>query len=201
MKGNLSHLIDLAPDLTEDLLSSVDQPLKVAMDAVAGREFLQCDYNRDGDSFRYESLASIEFTMGSSPWSNKYYPPLDDPEAAYPSPQLRELEKAMNDAFEVYRDLYYEQGSLSSVYVWDLNPGFAACILLKKSMTSSLSSFCDVCSQRMSVIRALVFGTAFMLLKLRTPRKEKQTTDLPPPSCCSWRPNQTRLGRWTCQAT
>jgi len=129
-------LIDLAPDLTEDLLSSVDQPLKVAMDVAAGREFLQCDYNRDGDSFRFVELATCFFGANTcrSPWSNKYYPPLDDPDAAYPSPALRELEKAMNDAFDTYRDLYYEQGSLSSVYVWDLNPGFAACVLLKKSM-------------------------------------------------------------------
>ena len=41
------------PDLCEDLLSSVDQPLKVARDKATGKDYLLCDYNRDGDSYRY----------------------------------------------------------------------------------------------------------------------------------------------------
>ena len=49
---HLTDLIDLAPQLCEDLLSSVDQPLKVAKDKETGREYLLCDYNRDGDSYR-----------------------------------------------------------------------------------------------------------------------------------------------------
>ena len=40
------------PDLCEDLLSSVDQPLKIARDKQAGKDYLLCDYNRDGDSYR-----------------------------------------------------------------------------------------------------------------------------------------------------
>jgi len=35
--------------------------------AESNKDFIVCDYNRDGDSFR-------------SPWSNKYTPPLDDGE-------------------------------------------------------------------------------------------------------------------------
>ena len=42
------------PDLCEDLLSSVDQPLKVAKDKSTGRDYLLCDYNRDGDSYRWD---------------------------------------------------------------------------------------------------------------------------------------------------
>ena len=40
------------PDLCEDLLSSVDQPLKIARDKTIGKDYLLCDYNRDGDSYR-----------------------------------------------------------------------------------------------------------------------------------------------------
>lgn len=53
IEKNLSDLIDLVPNLCEDLLSSVDQPLKVARDKETGKDFLLCDYNRDGDSYRY----------------------------------------------------------------------------------------------------------------------------------------------------
>ena len=52
IEKNLSDLIDLVPDLCEDLLSSIDQPLKVATDKKVGKDYLLCDYNRDGDSYR-----------------------------------------------------------------------------------------------------------------------------------------------------
>lgn len=45
-------LIDLVPSLCEDLLTSVDQPLKIAKDKESGKDYLLCDYNRDGDSYR-----------------------------------------------------------------------------------------------------------------------------------------------------
>jgi capping protein beta len=48
----VNTLCELAPDHAEDLLGNVDQPLKVIQDQEQGREFLGCDYNRDGDSFR-----------------------------------------------------------------------------------------------------------------------------------------------------
>ncbi|KAJ5067744.1 f-actin-capping protein subunit beta [Anaeramoeba ignava] len=116
IEDNLAGLIDLVPDLTEDLLSAVDQPLKVSHDKEFGRDYLLCDYNRDGDSYR-------------SPWSNKYDPKL--PDGALPSKKLREIEVQANEAFDVYRDLYYE-GGVSSVYCWDIDDGFAACVLIKK---------------------------------------------------------------------
>lgn len=49
---SLSELVDLVPTLCEDLLSSIDQPLKIARDPIVGKEYLLCDYNRDGDSYR-----------------------------------------------------------------------------------------------------------------------------------------------------
>merc|ERR1711963_441332 len=121
IEDNLAGLIDLVPDLCEHLLSAVDQPLKIAHDKKSKRDYLLCDYNRDGDSYR-------------SPWSNEYDPPLGD--GAVPSKPLRELELKANDTFDVYRDLYFE-GGVSSVYTWDLDSGFAAVVLIKKTQDHS----------------------------------------------------------------
>jgi len=117
IEKNLSDLIDLAPALCEDLLSSIDQPLKIARDKETGKDYLLCDYNRDGDSYR-------------SPWSNTYDPPLSD--GAMPSDRLRKLEIEANQAFDQYRIMYFE-GGVSSVYLWDLDHGFAGVILIKKA--------------------------------------------------------------------
>ncbi|XP_075238250.1 F-actin-capping protein subunit beta isoform X1 [Lycorma delicatula] len=117
IEKNLSDLIDLVPNLCEDLLSSVDQPLKIARDKEYGKDYLLCDYNRDGDSYR-------------SPWSNTYDPPLED--GSMPSERLRKLEIDANNAFDQYREMYFE-GGVSSVYLWDLDHGFAGVILIKKA--------------------------------------------------------------------
>ncbi|KAL9941192.1 F-actin-capping protein subunit beta [Verticillium nonalfalfae] len=138
---HLSSIISLAPDLTEDLLSSVDQPLGVRRCRQTGRDYLLCDYNRDGDSHR-------------SPWSNEFDPPLDEAgpggvsgagandgagEGAIPSERVRRMEVKANEAFDVYRELYYE-GGVSSVYFWNLDDGFAGVVLLKKSATPGAAS-------------------------------------------------------------
>lgn len=52
IEKNLVDLIDLAPGLCDDLLSSVDQPLKIVKDKQTKQDYLLCDYNRDGDSYR-----------------------------------------------------------------------------------------------------------------------------------------------------
>jgi len=121
IEDNLASLIDLVPDLTSELLQSIDQPLKIAHDAPAKRDYLLCDYNRDGDSYR-------------SPWTNKYDPPLSD--GAIPSDKLRTQEVNANEVFDIYRDLYFE-GGVSSVYYWDTDNGFAGVILIKKSQDQS----------------------------------------------------------------
>ncbi|KAK7747691.1 F-actin-capping protein subunit beta [Diatrype stigma] len=139
--SHLNNLIALAPDLTEDLLSSVDQPLAVRRCRQTGREYLLCDYNRDGDSYR-------------SPWSNEFDPPLPDSAgaaaaaadaaaaaagSAAPTEKVRRMEVRANEAFDVYRELYYE-GGVSSVYFWNLDDGFAGVVLLKKVSTSGTAS-------------------------------------------------------------
>ncbi|KAJ8072880.1 F-actin-capping protein subunit beta [Marasmius tenuissimus] len=122
---NVAALIGICPDYAEDLLGSVDQPLQLKLDRTTGREYLACDYNRDGESYR-------------SPWSNEYDPPLDD--GTIPTPKLRKLEISANEAFDTYREMYYE-GGVSSVYLWDLEDGgFAGVVLLKKTITPGSSS-------------------------------------------------------------
>merc|ERR1711881_50499 len=49
-----------------------------------------------------------------------------------PSERLRKLEIEANSAFDQYRELYFE-GGVSSVYLWDLDTGFAGVILIKKA--------------------------------------------------------------------
>jgi len=120
VEENVLALVEICPDYADDLLGSVDQPLKVKTDGTTGKEYLACDYNRDGDSYR-------------SPWSNEYDPPLDD--GTVPSVKLRKLEIAANEAFDTYREMYYE-GGISSVYLWDLDDGgFAGVVLFKKVLT------------------------------------------------------------------
>ncbi|KAJ5365452.1 hypothetical protein N7517_008338 [Penicillium concentricum] len=123
-KTNLQAITTIVPELTEDLLSSVDQPLEIRRCPQTNRDYLLCDYNRDGDSYR-------------SPWSNEFDPPLED--GTVPSERVRKLEVAANESFDVYRELYYE-GGVGSVYFWDLDDGFAGVILLKKGVTPGSQS-------------------------------------------------------------
>ena len=64
--------------------------------------------------------------------SNKYTPEIDD--AFLPSARIREIEVDANDLFDTYRQLYYE-GGVSSVYLWDIDGGFAGCFLIKKNVS------------------------------------------------------------------
>ncbi|KAL1304019.1 hypothetical protein AAFC00_000460 [Neodothiora populina] len=121
---NLASICTLVPDQEEELLASVDQPLQVRRCKKSGRDYLLCDYNRDGDSYR-------------SPWSNEFDPPVEDAEVS--SERVRRMEVRANEAFDVYRELYYEGGT-SSVYFWNLDDGFAGVVLLKKGGAGTASS-------------------------------------------------------------
>lgn len=77
-----------------------------------------------------EIVLSVNTMNFRSPWSNTYDPPLED--GSMPSERLRKLEIDANHAFDQYRELYFE-GGVSSVYLWDLDHGFAAVILIKKA--------------------------------------------------------------------
>jgi capping protein beta len=118
-EASLAGLVALCPEQADELLQRVDQPLKVATDPDTGKKYVLCDLNRDGDSYR-------------SPWSNKYFPPLDD--GFSPSAELRKLELECNYVFDAYRQLYFE-GGYASVYLWDLEgKNFAGCFLVQKDV-------------------------------------------------------------------
>eukprot|EP00286_Rhodomonas_abbreviata_P028947 CAMPEP_0181315388 /NCGR_PEP_ID=MMETSP1101-20121128/15349_1 /TAXON_ID=46948 /ORGANISM="Rhodomonas abbreviata, Strain Caron Lab Isolate" /LENGTH=278 /DNA_ID=CAMNT_0023422593 /DNA_START=92 /DNA_END=924 /DNA_ORIENTATION=- len=117
IETSLSNTLALVPDLVDDLLSAVDQPLHVMKCPESSKEFVLCDYNRDGDSYR-------------SPWTNKYWPALDD--GVLPPDHLRKMEITANEAFNRYRELYYE-GGVSSCYVWECEGGFACCVAIHKT--------------------------------------------------------------------
>jgi len=122
VENSLAGLIELVPALTDDLLTHVDQPLKVHKDTKTGKNFVICDYNRDGDSYR-------------SPWSNEYFPTMED--GFLPSKRLREMEVAANSLFDAYRKLYFDGGH-SSAYFFDTDEkddkAFGACWLIHKDV-------------------------------------------------------------------
>ena len=123
IENSLAGLIELVPDLTDELLNHVDQPLKLRTDPSKNQPYILCDYNRDGDSFR-------------SPWSNQYFPPMED--GFMPDSRLRTLEVEANKIFDIYRRQYFE-GGYSSVYFFDTGDdksgqGFGCCFLIHKDI-------------------------------------------------------------------
>ena len=122
IENSLAGLIELTPALTDDLLNHVDQPLKIRRDPVKNADYVLCDYNRDGDSFR-------------SPWSNQYFPPMED--GFLPDARLRGMEVELNRIFDVYRRQYFE-GGYSSVYLFETEEkspvGYGACFLIHKDI-------------------------------------------------------------------
>jgi capping protein beta len=125
VENSLAGLIELVPDLCDDLFTHVDQPLKVEQDQKANKNFVICDYNRDGDSYR-------------SPWSNEYFPPMAD--GFLPNARLRKMETMANSLFDAYRKLYFEGGD-SSAYFFETDDGgsdnFGACFLIHKDVAAS----------------------------------------------------------------
>jgi capping protein (actin filament) muscle Z-line, beta len=59
VEENVAALVGICPDYADDLLGSVDQPLQLRTDRATGREYLACDYNRDGESYRWVSMLFI----------------------------------------------------------------------------------------------------------------------------------------------
>jgi len=124
VENSLSGLIDLVPDLVDELYTQVDTPLEVVMDTSVNKEFVVCDYNRDEDSHR-------------SPHSNKYFPAMSDP-GFTPSAKLRDMELSANRLFDNYRELYFEGGH-SSVYFFETDGAesdnsFGACWVIHKDI-------------------------------------------------------------------
>ncbi|CAG9334504.1 unnamed protein product [Blepharisma stoltei] len=116
--AGVSKLIE-NEEIVDQVYQRVDKPLELGVCESTGNEFILCEFNRDGDSYR-------------SPYSNNYQPPL--PESSVPSAELRQVEVKANEIFNEYRKLYYE-GGISSAYLWDTNPNeFAGAFLVKKDL-------------------------------------------------------------------
>eukprot|EP00835_Amoeboradix_gromovi_P006629 NODE_820_length_3933_cov_0.227960.p2 type:complete len:193 gc:universal NODE_820_length_3933_cov_0.227960:3575-2997(-) len=121
-KNYLGALIDIKPELADDLLSSVDQPLQIFKGDVP---FLLSDYNREGDLFR-------------SPHDNKFYnletklPEKDGPI----NDKISKLEKELNSAFDTYTNLYYAT-AICSVYVYQVEDQINCAILIKNTIENA----------------------------------------------------------------
>jgi len=117
---NLDSFARIAPNLEQSLAPHVSRPLQVKQDGESNRYFIACEYNCDGGTHR-------------SPWSNKYFPPPGSAaeELFRPSERLRRLEETFNEVFDAYKTSYYD-GGVSSVYLWDLDEGFAGAFLIHK---------------------------------------------------------------------
>lgn len=92
--------------------------IEISFDTDANKDYLKCEYNRDGDSYR-------------SPWTNKYFPTQSD-DSIVPSSELLQLEQKANEIFYRYAHLYFDS-ALTSVYFFDTDyEGFGGCFLVKK---------------------------------------------------------------------
>lgn len=111
-------------DLLNEFLQKVDSRLKVCDEDI--RKFIQCEQNRDGDSYR-------------SPISNKYFPPAEA-DAKYPSAPLRKLEEKLNKMFQIYARMYYSNTAICSVYCWELgeslSQGYGVAVMVKHNVDS-----------------------------------------------------------------
>lgn len=127
IEKNLKDLQKIAPHLENGLEPYVNRPFGIKRDPSCNKYFIACDYNNNGGSYR-------------SPWSNKYIPPLKDDKGgeaddslSRPSERVRHLEETFNEVFNAYKTAYYE-GGVSSVYLWDLEEGFAGAFVIRKEL-------------------------------------------------------------------
>jgi len=75
-----------------------------------------------------------------------------------PSERLRRLEIDANSAFEQYREMYFE-GGVSSVYLWDLDHGFAGKLVIGRFIESCIGLANE------NVFDFFLFGAGVILIK------------------------------------
>lgn len=116
-----SLLLFLTPAQQSALLSKASMSLQCVHDPDSDRDFLCCGFNQEGCSYR-------------SPYSGRYYPPLED--GYEPSGALRRLEIRTNELFADYVNRYYG-AALSSVYFSQSSEkaGFSVCFAVRKTAT------------------------------------------------------------------
>ena len=103
IKNNVHLVSYMDPENTNLYFSQIDTTLEVVLDTTSHREFLACDFNRVGDSFR-------------SPFSKEYFPPLQNNEEA--PKVLSDLEDFANNLYSAYAFLYFGECICSS-YIFE----------------------------------------------------------------------------------
>jgi capping protein beta len=119
VEDRVFETIKLNRDVMDDVLAQVDTPLKVGTDS-SGNQYILCDYNRDGDSYR-------------SPFTNAFLPAIPKPQQLPDA--LREIEVMGNRGFASYLRQYFDSGVLS-VYCWECDEdSFGVGVFIKKDIT------------------------------------------------------------------
>lgn len=117
--AGLSELIE-DEDVVGEIYQKADKPLTLDVCQTTGNEFLQCEFNREDESYR-------------SPWSNAYQPPIGD--GPVPPENLRELEQATNTQLLEYKKLYFGLSAVSSAYFWHISDNqFGCAVLIRKDL-------------------------------------------------------------------
>jgi len=180
---NLKSLISISPDVEEHLLQRIDQPFTVSKDDF-GNSFIECEYNRDGNSYR-------------SPFSNKYIPSLPSSNF-FPSYPLREIELLFNKKLNLYTDLYYDSETVGSAYFWDLDKESFACAVVirnevagkrvtqenytqSKSLTSgewNSINVVEVTKVEEDKYKYKCFSTVYIYLNTNLDEKKKDTAEI-----------------------
>lgn len=121
----LSSLIYEDDDLLNEFLQKIDQPSEMVKSK--NGEYLSCEFNRDGDSYR----SNID---------NIYYPPSSET-LRYPSKALRDFELDLNKLFREYTKLYYGGFAVPSAFAWEikdkLEDGFCVAVVIKNQVDAS----------------------------------------------------------------
>ena len=123
MNSGILAIID-DEDTQDEVVQRIDQPLEVQMDTDSGLEFLKCEYNRDGDSWR-------------SPYTKAYFPPIpegEDQDVFYPEGDLKTLEEAANKVLKEYTNLYFGDAISNAYFFETTDTGFGAVFLIKNQI-------------------------------------------------------------------
>eukprot|EP01079_Euglenida_sp_SAG-EU17-18_P004596 gene4596-836_t len=148
IEDTVASLCKLAPQLEEDLVQDIDQPLKIRALAIfrnaAGPDpaFTHGSWlsGLPGDYYGLQvkkcSQTGREYLVSDynrdgdshrSPHSNEYDPAL--PDGAKPSPKLRDLEVEMNGVFKGYTDAYFDGGACEHRHPLDAPTGLSSVYL------------------------------------------------------------------------
>ena len=154
----ITELLYNDDDALNEFLQKVEQPLIVNEDG-----FICCEYNRDGDSYRF-------------PGTDKYYPEIEN--GVVPNKDLLRLERILYNAFTEYLVLYYQPKGTStinsknscSVYCYQLEEDnvndFAVAILIKNQISDKNSkiNYCQWESTNLITVSKLMDQYSYDLI-------------------------------------